>query len=139
MINWISVNTGRFKALVTHDGVWNLDSEFGTTDEIWFPEWEMGGPPWGPTEANYEKFSPRRRADQLGRYKTPYLIIQNDLDYRCPINQRLELFTALQLQGVPSKFLNFPDEGHWVTRPRNSIRWYREVFAFVEQYCRPNP
>ena len=137
MINWISVNNGRFKALVTHDGVWDLDSEFGTTDELWFPEWEMGGPPWGASLANYEQFSPHRRADQLARYKTPHLVIHNDLDYRCPINQGLELFTALQLQGVPSKFLNFPDEGHWVTRPLNGIRWYREVFAFLGQYCRP--
>jgi dipeptidyl aminopeptidase/acylaminoacyl peptidase len=139
MVNWIAVHNDRFKALVTHDGVWDLESMYGTTDETWFPEWELGGPPWGPTEADYAHFSPHHLADRLGRFRTPHLVIHNDLDYRCPINQGLELFTALQKQGVPSSFLNFPDEGHWVVKPLNSLRWYREVFAFVERYCAPGP
>ena len=137
MINWFAVHTGRFRALVTHCGVWNLESEFGTTDELWFPNWEMGGAPWGPDmPVDYAKFSPHRFAEKLGQFKTPHLVIHNDLDYRCPINQGLELFTALQTQGVESKFLNFPDECHWVLKPLNSLRWHREVFAFLKEHIR---
>lgn len=140
MVNWISVNTGRFKALVTHCGLWNLESMYGTTDEVFFTDWEFGGPPWGPNmPADYQKFSPHKFADKVGQFKTPHMIIHNDLDYRCPINQGLEQFTALQRQNVPSRLLNFPDEGHWVSKPGNSVRWYREVFNFVEQYCPPGP
>jgi dipeptidyl aminopeptidase/acylaminoacyl peptidase len=130
MVNWFAVNTGRFKALVTHCGVWNLESMYGTTDELWFADWEFGGPPWSHP-SDYERFSPHRLAARLGQYKTPHLVIHNDRDYRCPIDQGLQLFTALQRQGVESRLLNFPDEGHWVGKPANSLRWYREVFAFV--------
>lgn len=137
MVNWISVNTGRFRALVTHCGIWNLESEYGTTDELWFADWEMGGPPWGSDiPADYAKFSPAHYAEKLGVYKTPHLVIHNDLDYRCPINQGLELFTALKTQGVVAKFLNFPDEGHWVLKPRNSLRWHEEIFAFLAAHNR---
>jgi dipeptidyl aminopeptidase/acylaminoacyl peptidase len=140
MVNWISVNTGRFKALVTHCGLWNLESMYGTTDELFFTDWEFGGPPWGPNmPSDYQKFSPHKFAEKIGQFKTPHMIIHNDLDYRCPINQGLEHFTALQRQNVPSRLLNFPDEGHWVSKPANSVRWYREVFNFVEQYCPPGP
>lgn len=140
MVNWIAVHSQRFRALVTHCGVWNLDSMYGTTDETWFSDWEFGGVPWGPNRpVDYDKFSPHRYAEKLAQYKTPHLVVHNDLDFRCPVNQGLELFTALQRQGVPSRFLGFPDEGHWVTKPNNSVRWYREVFQFVEQHCPPGP
>jgi dipeptidyl aminopeptidase/acylaminoacyl peptidase len=137
MMNWFAVNTGRFKALVSHDGVYDFDSMYGTTDEVWFDEYEHGGPPWGKNRASYEKHSPHRLAANLGKFKTPMLVIQNDLDFRCPVGQGIELFTALQRQGVPSRFLNFPDEGHWVLKPANGKRWHQEVFGWITKYCPP--
>jgi len=135
MVNWISVNTGRFCALMTHCGLWNLESMYGTTDELWFTDWEFGGPPWGPNRpVDYDRFSPHSRAHELARHRTPHLVIHNDLDYRCPIDQGLQLFTALQRQGVESQFLNFPDEGHWVLKPANSLRWHTEVFRFLGRH-----
>ncbi|HEV3144606.1 MAG TPA: S9 family peptidase [Gemmataceae bacterium] len=137
MVNWFAVNTGRFQCLIGHCGVWDFDSMYGTTDEIWFDEYEHGGPPWGGHRDSYEKHSPVRLAANLGKFKTPMLIFQNDLDFRCPIGQGHELFTALQRQGVTSKFINFPDEGHWVLKPANSKFWHQEVFAWLKKYVPP--
>ncbi len=136
MVNWLSVHTGRFKALVTHCGVWNLESMYGATDELWFADWEFGGPPWSAPE-DYAKFSPHKLASKLGEFKTPHLVVHNDRDYRCPLDQGLQLFTALQRQGVPSRLVNFPDEGHWVAKPGNSLRWHEEVLGWVVRYCPP--
>ncbi len=136
MMNWFAVSTGRFRCLITHCSVWNFESMWGTTDELWFDEYEHGGLPWEKPE-KYREFSPHTRAGMLGKFKTPMLVIHNDLDFRCPIGQGHELFAALQRQGVPSRFVNFPDEGHWVTKPANSRLWHQEVFAWLEQYCPP--
>lgn len=136
MVNWISVNTNRFKALVTHCGIWNLESMYGATDELWFADWEYGGPPWGGSE-DYLKFSPHKFAAKLGEYKTPHLVVHNELDFRCPLDQGLQLFTALQRQGVPSRLVSFEDEGHWVTKPGNSLRWQEEMLNWVVRYCPP--
>jgi dipeptidyl aminopeptidase/acylaminoacyl peptidase len=137
MVNWFATHTPRFKALVTHCSVYNFESMYATTDEVWFDEWEHGGPPWGTHRESYEKHSPHRYAANLGKFKTPMLVIQNDLDFRCPVGQGHELFTALQRQGVPSRFINFPDEGHWVLKPANSKRWHEEVFAWITKYAPP--
>lgn len=137
MINWFAVNTPRFKTLIGHCGVYNFESMYTTTDEVWFDEWEHGGPPWGPNRASYEKHSPHRHAANLGKFKTPMLVIQNDLDFRCPVGQGHELFTALQRQGVPSRFVNFPDEGHWVLKPANSKYWHEEVLGWLKRYVPP--
>jgi dipeptidyl aminopeptidase/acylaminoacyl peptidase len=137
MMNWFSVNTNRFRCLITHCSVWNFESMYATTDELWFDEWEHGGPPWGRNRESYEKHSPHRKAANLGKFKTPMLIIHNDLDFRCPIGQGHELFSSLQRQGVPSRFVNFPDEGHWVLKPRNSEFWHKEVFAWLKKYVPP--
>jgi dipeptidyl aminopeptidase/acylaminoacyl peptidase len=137
MMNWFAVNTPRFKTLICHCGVWNFDSMYATTDEVWFDEWEHGGPPWGGHRESYEKFSPHRKAANLGKFKTPMLLIQNDLDFRCPVSQGQELFTALQRQGVESRFINFPDEGHWVLKPKNSEYWHKEVFAWLKTHVPP--
>jgi dipeptidyl aminopeptidase/acylaminoacyl peptidase len=137
MMNWFAVNTGRFKCLISHCSVWNFDSMYGTTDELWFDEWEHGGPPWGKNRESYEKHSPQRLAGNLGKFKTPMLVIHNDLDFRCPIGQGHELFTALQRQKVPSRFVNFPDEGHWVLKPKNGERWHKEAFGWLEKYVAP--
>jgi dipeptidyl aminopeptidase/acylaminoacyl peptidase len=137
MMNWFAVNTGKFKTLITHCGVWNFDSMYATTEELWFDEWEHGGPPWGKNRHSYEKHSPHRLAANLAKYKTPMLVIHNDLDYRVPVSEGIQLFTTLQRLGVPSRFVNFPDEGHWVLKPRNSERWHREVFAWLKKHVTP--
>lgn len=138
MMDWFAVNdiAPRFKCLISHCSVWNFESMWGTTDELWFDEYEHGGLPWNKAE-EYAKYSPHKKAGNLGKYKTPMLVIQNDLDFRCPIGQGHELFSALQRQKVPSRMVNFPDEGHWVLKPKNSERWHQEVFAWLKKYCPP--
>lgn len=135
MINWFAGHTDKFKALVTHCGVFNFDSMYSTTDELWFDEFEHGGAPWINRES-YEKFSPHRFAE---RFKTPMLVIHNDLDFRVPISEGYQLFTTLQRLGVPSKMINFPDEGHWVLKPANSLFWHQEIFAWLKGYVAPGP
>jgi dipeptidyl aminopeptidase/acylaminoacyl peptidase len=137
MMNWFAVNTGRFKTLITHCSVWNFESMYPTTDELWFDDWEHGGPPWGKGRKSYEKFSPHRFAGNLGKFKTPMLVIHNDLDFRCPLGQGFELFGSLQRQGVPSRMINFPDEGHWVLKPRNSQYWHQEVRRWLTRFVPP--
>ncbi|MFO0937189.1 MAG: S9 family peptidase [Gemmataceae bacterium] len=138
MQNWFAVSdiAKEFKCLVTHCSVYNFESMWGTTDELWFDEWEHQGLPW-EKPGSYAEFSPHKKAANLGKSKTPMLIIHNDLDFRCPIGQGHELFSALQRQGVPSRFVNFPDEGHWVLKPANSKRWHDEVFGWLNKYCPP--
>jgi dipeptidyl aminopeptidase/acylaminoacyl peptidase len=138
MMNWFAVNpiAKRFKCLVTHCSVWNFESMWGTTDELWFDEHEHGGLPW-QVPGKYREFSPHTRAGELAKNKTPMLVVHNDLDFRCPIGQGHELFSALQRQGVPSRFVNFPDEGHWVLKPKNGAYWHREVFGWLARYAPP--
>ena len=138
MMDWFAVNdiSKRFKCLISHCSVWNFESMWGTTDELWFDEWEHQGVPW-EKPGKYGEFSPHKQAGNLSKYKTPMLLIQNDLDFRCPVGQGHELFSALQRQGVPSKLINFPDEGHWVLKPRNSQYWHQEVFAWLKKYVPP--
>ncbi len=134
MMDWFQGNTNRFKTLITHCGVYNFESMYAMTDELWFDEWEHGGPPWGKNRHSYEKHSPHRYAQ---KFKTPMLIIHNDLDFRVPVSQGHELFTTLQRLRIPSKFINFPDEGHWVLKPKNSEYWHKEVFAWLKEYVPP--
>jgi dipeptidyl aminopeptidase/acylaminoacyl peptidase len=134
MMDWFEGHTDRFKTLITHCGVYNFESMYATTEEIWFDEWEHGGPPWGPNHASYEKHSPHKFAKN---FKTPMLIIHNDLDFRVPVSEGQQLFSTLQRLKVPSKFINFPDEGHWVLKPANSAFWHREVFAWLKKYVPP--
>ncbi len=138
MQNWFAVNdiAKEFQCLITHCSVYNFESMWGTTEELWFDEYEHGGLPW-EIPGKYREFSPHTKAGNLGKHKTPMLIIHNDLDFRCPIGQGHELFTALQRQGVPSRFVNFPDEGHWVLKPANSLHWHKEVFAWLAKYVPP--
>jgi dipeptidyl aminopeptidase/acylaminoacyl peptidase len=133
MMNWFQGHTTKFKTLITHCGVYNFDSMYATTDEVWFDEWEHGGPPWLKRES-YEKHSPHRFAQN---FKTPMLIIHNDRDFRVPLSEGMQLFNTLQRLGVPSKFINFPDEGHWVLKPANSAYWHKEVFAWLKKYAPP--
>jgi len=133
MVNWIAGHSARFKVLVSHDGVYDQRSMYGETEELWFPEWEFKGVPWEKPDL-YEKFSPSNFVQNI---KTPMLLIQGELDFRVPVSQALQLFTALQRQGVPSKLLYFPDEGHWVLKPQNSQLWYQTVLGWLDQYLKP--
>ncbi|MEQ1828066.1 MAG: S9 family peptidase [Pirellula sp.] len=137
MQDWFAVNeiATEFQCLITHCSVYNFESMWGTTDELWFDEYEHGGLPW-ELPGKYREFSPHTLAGNLKKYKVPMLVIHNDLDFRCPIGQGHELFQALQRQGVPSRFVNFPDEGHWVSKPANSIHWHKEVFGWLTTYCK---
>jgi dipeptidyl aminopeptidase/acylaminoacyl peptidase len=132
MIDWIAGHTNRFKALVSHDGVCDSRSMYGETEEIWFDEWEHGGPPWLKPQA-YEKSSP---ANYVQNIQTPMLLVQGALDFRVPEGQAFQLFTALQRRGVSSRLLYFPDEGHWVLKPQNSQLWYKTVLEWLDKYVR---
>ena len=135
MINWMaSQSKGRFKALISHAGVYNFESEYGATEELWFPEWDYRGTPWNDPGKNYEKFSPNKYAAEFGKYKTPTLVIHGELDFRVPYTQGLEFYTALQRQGVPSKLLVYPDEGHWILKPQNSELWYKTFLDWLAKY-----
>jgi dipeptidyl aminopeptidase/acylaminoacyl peptidase len=135
MIDWIATHTDRFKCLISHAGPYDLASEYGATEELWFPVWEFGGAPWAKPEM-YRKWSPSEYAAALGKYKTPTLVVGGELDFRVPYNQDLEFFTALQVQGVPSKLVIFPDEGHWVLKPQNSELWYATFLDWVGRFLR---
>ncbi|HTC46205.1 MAG TPA: S9 family peptidase [Candidatus Aquilonibacter sp.] len=130
MINWILGHTDRFKCLVSHDGMFNAESAWGTTEELWFNNWEFKGTPYD-NRASYEKWSPHQYAKN---FKTPTLVIHGQRDYRLDVSEGLQLFTTLQMEGVPSKMLYFPDEGHWVLKPQNSQLWYRTVNDWVDQW-----
>jgi dipeptidyl aminopeptidase/acylaminoacyl peptidase len=131
MANWLLGHTNRFKCIVSHDGTFNTESVYGTTEELWFPEWEFKGPPWKNREM-YRKFSPHLFAD---KFKTPTLVIHGQLDYRLDASEGFQLFTTLQRLKIPSKMLYFPDEGHWVLKPQNSQLWYKTVNDWVDQWC----
>ena len=131
-VNWILGHTTRFKAAVTHDGVFNLESMSLATEELWFTDWEFGGAPWTPkAKAEFAKWSPHLYAHNI---KTPTLIITNELDFRVPVDQGLQMFTILRRNGVPSEALVFPDEGHWVLKALNSRAWHEAVFGWMEKY-----
>ena len=132
MINWILGHTDRFKCLVSHDGMFNAESAWGTTEELWFNDWEFKGTPYD-NRASYEKWSPHQYAKN---FKTPTLVIHGQRDYRLDVSEGLQLFTTLQMEGVPSKMLYFPDEGHWVLKPQNSQLWYKTVNDWVDQWTK---
>ncbi|MEM8983940.1 MAG: S9 family peptidase [Pseudomonadota bacterium] len=131
MINWIASQWAeRFRCLVNHDGVFDNRSMYFATEELWFPEWEHGGP-YYENAAGYEKHNPALYVDQ---WQTPMLVIHGELDYRVPVTQGIGAFTALQRRGIESRFLYFPDENHWVLRPHNSMHWHTEVNAWLHKY-----
>jgi dipeptidyl aminopeptidase/acylaminoacyl peptidase len=130
LINWIAGHTDRYKALVTHDGVFDLPSMYGATEELWFVDWEFKGPFWDQPEL-YARWSP---SQHVKNFRTPTLVIHGEQDHRVPLEQGLGMFTALQRRGVPSRLLVFPDENHWVLKPANSVRWYEEVLGWLERW-----
>jgi len=138
MINWIAGNwptpqSGPWRCLISHDGVFDARMMYYATEELWFEEVEQGGTPWQQPQ-NYERFNPMTH---VGDWKVPMLIIHSAKDYRIPLSQGLGAFTALQRRGVPSQFLTFPDENHWVLKPRNSLEWHRTVEAWLKKWTSP--
>jgi len=131
MINWIEGNwPRRFDCLVNHDGVFDQRMMYYATEELWFPEWEHGGPYFDRPD-DYEKHNP---VNYVSQWQTPMLVIHGELDYRIPVTQGIAAFTALQRRGIPSKFLYFPDENHWVRKPHNSLQWHNEVNQWLHHY-----
>ncbi len=133
MINWFQARIPeRFRTLITHSGEFNATSAYGSTDELWFDEWEHGIPWENPGE--FEEFSPHRYAKN---FKTPMLILHGELDFRVPVTEGLQLFTALQRQGIPSQLVTFPNENHWILKPANSVFWHTTVFGWLASYLKP--
>jgi len=136
MINWIEGHNDdarfRYKVLVSHDGVYNLTAMYGATEELWFPEWEFKGTPWA-NPAMYDRWSPHKFVQN---FKTPILVITNDLDFRVPVTEGLQMFTAAQRMGVESKLVDFSDEGHWVLKPGNSAFWYNTVLDWLNKHLK---
>jgi dipeptidyl aminopeptidase/acylaminoacyl peptidase len=134
MADWIATHTGRFKAIVSHASVYDKVAMYAT-EELWFEEHDMQGTPWSNPKS-YEKWAPVTYAGELGKFRTPTLVICGERDYRVPYTQSLEFFNALQRQGVPSKLVVFPDEGHWVLKPQNAQFWYKTFLDWLAVYVK---
>ena len=132
MINWINGQTDRFRALINHDGLFDTRSMYGSTEELWFPEWEFGGMPWTNPDG-FERWNPANHAASMN---TPTLVIHGALDYRVPLEQGLATFTTLRRRNVPARFLYFPDEGHWVLKPQNAFVWWDEMLGWLDRYLK---
>ncbi len=135
-VYWLMGNSGnRFCAMVAHCGVFNLESMYGATEELFFVNWDLGGPYWKSDEilAKYREFSPNRF---IQNWKTPLLVIHGQRDFRVPVTQGMEAFTAAKVQDVPARFLYFPDEGHWVMKPQNGVLWHRVFFDWLDRFCK---
>jgi dipeptidyl aminopeptidase/acylaminoacyl peptidase len=133
MVNWIAGHTGRFKTLVSHAGVYDLEAMSGATDEHWFTDWEFTAPYWDPLamSTQYRTWSPHLYAKE---FHTPMLVVAGERDYRVPYTESLSLFAALQRQNVPSRLVVFPDEGHWILKPQNQRFWWSEVLGWLSRY-----
>lgn len=132
---WLAGNHNkRFSAFVSHNGAFNLVSKYGSTEELWFPNWEFGGPYWdNKYKSQYTKFSPH---EYVKKWDTPILISIGENDYRIPYTQGLEAFTAAQSLGIPSRLIYWENENHWILKPQNQILWYKELFEFLDKYCK---
>ena len=138
MVNWIAGHTNRFKALVSHAGPFNLENMATATEELWFPDWEYGGPFWDPKAmaTQYRVYSPHLF---VKNFKTPTLVTGGELDYRVPYTEDLSMFTSLQRMNVPSRLVIFPDEGHWIGKPQNQRLWWGEVQGWLKKYLEAGP
>jgi dipeptidyl aminopeptidase/acylaminoacyl peptidase len=130
MMHWMNGHTDRFRCLVSHAGIFDLEAFYYRTDELWFPEWELGGPPFDRPE-DYRKFSPHAF---VGRWRTPTLVSAGELDFRTTVDHAYGAFTALQRRGIPSKLLVFPDEGHWIAKPKNARVFHDVVLAWLAEF-----
>jgi dipeptidyl aminopeptidase/acylaminoacyl peptidase len=133
MVNWIAGNwNDRFRCLVNHDGLFDTEFMYYSTEELWFPEREFLGPPYESRDA-YDRWNPSMHVD---KWQTPMLVVHGELDHRVPITQGLATFNALQRKGVPSKLLYYPDENHWVLKPKNSIQWHEVVLDWMDEWTK---
>ncbi len=134
-VYWLAGNHNkRFKAFIAHDGMFNMTSWYGSTEEMFFANWDLKGPYWQkPTPKSYDKFSPNLF---IGNWDTPILVIHSEKDFRVPVSEGMQAFNSARLRSVPAKFLYFPDENHWVTNPQNSIMWQREFFEWLDKYLK---
>ncbi len=135
-VYWLMGNAEeRFKCMIAHCGVFNLESMYGSTEELFFVDWDLGGPYWDSpsVQKKYDQFSPHR---YINNWKTPLLVIHGEKDFRVPVTQGMEAFQAAQIQGVKSKFLYFPEEGHWVQSPQNGVVWHRVFFEWLNDHCK---
>jgi len=132
MVNWIAGQTDRFACLVNHDGEFDVHASYFSTEELWFPEWDFGGPPWEQADL-FTRWSP---AQHVAAWKTPMLVIHGGKDYRLPETEGFATFNALQRLGVPSKLVYFPDENHWVLKSRNSVFWHDTVIGWLDQWTK---
>jgi dipeptidyl aminopeptidase/acylaminoacyl peptidase len=135
LVNWIEGHTDRFKCLISHAGPAELTSKYGSTDELWFPEWEMGGKPWDVPDV-YAKWSPHTYAKA---FRTPMLVIHGANDFRVPLEQALVMFTYLKRQGVESRLIVYPDETHFVGKPLNRKHWNDSVIDWLTGHLKPGP
>ena len=134
MQNWIAGHwPDRFKCIVNHAGIFDQRTMYYGTEELWFTEWENGGP-YYEKPANHEKFNP---AAKVTEWRTPMLVTHGQLDYRVPYLQGIATFTALQRRNVPSRLLVFPDENHWILKPANSLLWHETVLGWLDQWLKP--
>ena len=128
------IHNNRFKTFISHDGVFNMKSMYGTTEELWFVNWDMGGPYWetenSAAQKTYDEFDP---SDLVHKWNTPIMIVQGGRDFRVPIGQSLEAFQAAQLRGIKSKLVYFPEENHWVLSAQNALVWQKEFFKWLEE------
>ena len=125
------IHEGRFKSFISHCGLFNLESWYGTTEELFFANWDIGGNYWNnPVPKSYKEHSPHKYA---GRWDTPIMVIHGGKDFRVPENQGMEAFQVAQLNGIKSRFLYFPEEGHWVLRPQNGLVWHSEFFRWLDE------
>jgi dipeptidyl aminopeptidase/acylaminoacyl peptidase len=129
------IHENRFKTFVAHCGLFNLESWYGTTEELFFANWDQGGPYWlDVNKENYKKNSPH---NNVANWNTPILVIHGGMDFRVPESEGMQAFQAAQLKGIRSKYLYFPTEGHWVQSPQNSIVWQREFFEWLATDLKP--
>ena len=136
-VYWMMGNhNDRFCTMISHCGVFNLESMYGSTEELFFVNWDLGGPYWKADEIQkeYNQFSPNRF---VGNWDTPLLVVHGEKDFRVPVTQGMEAFTAAQVQGIPSRFLYYPNEGHWVLKPQNGVLWHRVFFEWLDRFCKP--
>jgi dipeptidyl aminopeptidase/acylaminoacyl peptidase len=129
-VNWLIGHTDRFKCTVSHAGIYNLTSFYGATEELWYPAWDTGKSPWQEPEL-YARWSPHLAA---ASFSSPTLVTHGELDYRVPFAESLQLFTALQVQGIPSRLVVFPDDGHVISKPQNNVRWWKEIHRWLGEH-----
>jgi dipeptidyl aminopeptidase/acylaminoacyl peptidase len=135
LANWMATQTQRFACLVSHSGIFNLESKYASTEELWFPEWELRGTPW-TNRRMYRRWSPHSHAEKI---RTPTLVVHGQRDFRVPVEQGLQMFTALQRQGVASRLLYFPDEDHFVQKPQNIVLWWNTIRDWLGRHLREGP